>query len=64
MKLLKILLIGFLVVLLLFVIFRMITAPSPDAGIIVVIIASSLAGTTWDERYRGRCFRRFRRRLE
>ena len=63
MKLLKILLISFLVVLLLFVIFRLITAPSPDTGIIAIIIASSLTGTTWDERHRGRCFGRLRRRL-
>jgi hypothetical protein len=37
----------------LFVIFRLITAPSPDAGIIAIIIASSLTGTTWDKRHRG-----------
>ena len=62
MKLLKLLFISFLVVVLLFVIFRLFTAPSPDAGIIAIIIASSLTGTTWDERHRGRCFRRPRRR--
>jgi hypothetical protein len=62
MKLLKVLLISFLVLLLLFVIFRLITAPSPDAGIIEIIIASSLTDTTWDKRHRGRCFLRLRQR--
>jgi hypothetical protein len=61
MKLLKILFVGFLVVLLLFVTFRMMTAPSPDGGIVAIIIASSLAGMNWNEGQRNRCFLRFRR---
>jgi hypothetical protein len=46
MKALKIVVISFLTLLLLFLVFRLITNPSGNAGIVTIIVASSLAGTT------------------